>query len=71
MDELIGRLVADTGIDRAAAEKAVAIILDFLMKEAPAEKVRPFLAKLPEQKPWWRRSRPKAAAKTISWAAAP
>ena len=47
MDELIGRLVADIGIDRAAAEKAVGIILDFLVKEGPAEKVQPLLAKLP------------------------
>jgi hypothetical protein len=47
MDELIGRLVADIGIDRAAAEKAVGIILEFLVKEGPADKVRPLLAKLP------------------------
>ena len=47
MDELIGRLVADIGIDRAAAEKAVGIILDFLVKEGPADKVQPLLAKLP------------------------
>jgi hypothetical protein len=47
MDELIARLVADIGIDRAAAEKAVGIILDFLVKEGPADKVRPLLAKLP------------------------
>jgi hypothetical protein len=47
MDDLIGRLVADTGIDRAAAEKAVGIILDFLVKEGPADKVKPLLAKLP------------------------
>jgi hypothetical protein len=47
MDELIGRLVADIGIDRVAAEKAVGIILDFLVKEGPAEKVQPLLAKLP------------------------
>ncbi|HXQ84245.1 MAG TPA: DUF2267 domain-containing protein [Xanthobacteraceae bacterium] len=47
MDELIGRLVADTGIDRATAEKAVGIILDFLVKEGPADKVQPLLAKLP------------------------
>jgi hypothetical protein len=47
MDELIGRLVADIGIDRSAAEKAVGIILDFLVKEGPADKVRPLLAKLP------------------------
>jgi hypothetical protein len=47
MDELIGRLVADLGVDRAAAEKAVAIIFDFLVKEGPADKVRPLLAQLP------------------------
>jgi hypothetical protein len=47
MDELIGRLVADIGIDRAAAERAVGIILDFLVKEGPADKVQPLLAKLP------------------------
>ena len=47
MDELIGRLVADIGIDRATAEKAVGIILDFLVKEGPADKVQPLLAKLP------------------------
>ena len=47
MDELIGRLVADIGIDRATAEKAVGIILDFLVKEGPADKVLPLLAKLP------------------------
>jgi hypothetical protein len=47
MDELIGRLVADIGIDRTTAEKAVGIILDFLVKEGPADKVQPILAKLP------------------------
>ena len=47
MDELIGRLVADTGIDRPTAEKAVGIILDFLVKEGPADKVQALLAKLP------------------------
>ena len=33
MDELIDRLMANVGVDRAAAEKAVFIILDFLRKE--------------------------------------
>jgi hypothetical protein len=47
MDELIGRLVADIGVDRAAAEKAVAIIFDFLLKEGPSDEVRPLLARLP------------------------
>jgi len=48
MDELIARLVADVGIDRATAEKAVGIILEFLVKEGPADKVQPLLTKLPE-----------------------
>jgi len=47
MDELIGRLVANLGVDRATAETAVSIILDFLVKEGPADKVRALLAKLP------------------------
>ena len=47
MDELIARLVANVGIDRAAAEKAVGIIFEFLLKEGPADKVQPLLAKLP------------------------
>ena len=47
MDELIARLVADVGIDRTTAETAVGIILDFLVKEGPPEKVQPLLAKLP------------------------
>jgi hypothetical protein len=47
MDELIARLVADIGIDRATAEKAVGIIFDFLVKEGPADKVQPLLAKIP------------------------
>jgi hypothetical protein len=47
MDELIARLVADFGIDRPAAEKAVGIILDYLVKEGPADKVQPLIAKLP------------------------
>jgi len=47
MDELIGRLVDSAGIDKATAEKTVAIILDFLNKEAPAETVRPLIDALP------------------------
>lgn len=46
MDELIERLVADVGIDRTTAEKAIGIILTFLVKEGPADKVQPLLAKL-------------------------
>jgi len=47
MDELIGRLVSDVGVDRAAAETAVGIILDFLAKEGPADKIQLLLSKLP------------------------
>jgi hypothetical protein len=47
MDELIGRLVANVGVDRNAAETAVGIILDFLAKEGPADKVKLVVAKLP------------------------
>jgi hypothetical protein len=47
MDELVGRLVANVGVDRAAAEKAVGIILDFLVKEGPADKVQPLIERLP------------------------
>ena len=46
MDEVIGRLVANVGIDRAAAEKAVGIILDLLAKEGPPDKVQSY-PKLP------------------------
>ena len=47
MDELIGRLVANVGVDRTAAEKAVGVILQFLVKEGPADKVQSLIDKLP------------------------
>lgn len=47
MDELVRRLVATVGIDSAAAEKAVGIILQFLRKEGPADKVQALLDRLP------------------------
>jgi hypothetical protein len=47
MDELIGRLVAKVGVDQTTAEKAVGIILQFLLKEGPADKVRALISKLP------------------------
>jgi len=47
MEELIGRLVSDVGVDRTAAETAVGIILDFLGKEGPADKIQLLIAKLP------------------------
>jgi hypothetical protein len=48
MEDLIARLVAKVGVDRATAEKSVGIILDFLVKEGPADKIQPLIAKLPD-----------------------
>ena len=47
MDELIARLVDSCGVERPAAEKAVGIILDFLRKEGPADKVQALLDSMP------------------------
>ena len=47
MDELIARLVDHVGIDKVTAEKSVGVILDFLVKEGPADKVQPLIDKLP------------------------
>jgi hypothetical protein len=47
MEELIGRLVANVGVDKTAAEKSVGIILDFLRKEGPSDKVQALIDKLP------------------------
>jgi hypothetical protein len=47
MDELIARLVANVGVDRGAAEKSVGIILDFLRKEGPTDKVQALIDRLP------------------------
>jgi hypothetical protein len=47
MNDLIARLVTNVGIDQAAAEKSVGIILDFLKKEGPADKVQALIDKMP------------------------
>jgi hypothetical protein len=47
MDELIERLVANVGVDKATAEKALGIILDFLAKEGPPDKVQALLDRMP------------------------
>lgn len=47
MDELIARLVANVGVDRDAAEKAVSVIFQFLLKEGPPDKVRALIDRLP------------------------
>lgn len=47
MDELIARIVANVGVDRDAAEKAVGIIFEFLLKEGPTDKVKALIDNLP------------------------
>ena len=47
MDELLDRLFAKVGIDRSVAEKAVGIILAFLLKEGPSDKVQMLINKMP------------------------
>ena len=47
MNELIERLVANVGVDRASAETALGIILDFLAKEGPPEKVQTLIERMP------------------------
>ena len=47
MDELIGRIVANVGVDRSIAEQAVGVILDFLLKEGPSDKVQSLVDALP------------------------
>jgi hypothetical protein len=47
MDDLIARLVASVGVDKATATTAVGIILQFLAKEGPADKVKQLIDKLP------------------------
>jgi hypothetical protein len=47
MNELVERLVASVGVDRAIAEKAVGIILDFIAKEGPPDKVQTLIDRLP------------------------
>jgi hypothetical protein len=47
MDELVERVVANIGVPRTAAEQSIGIILDFLKREGPADKVQALLDKLP------------------------
>jgi hypothetical protein len=47
MDELLDRLVAKVGVERGVAEKAVGIILAFLLKEGPADKVQALINQMP------------------------
>jgi hypothetical protein len=47
MDELLDRLVANAGVERGVAEKAVGIILAFLLKEGPSDKVQALINQMP------------------------
>src|SRR5690348_6834203 len=47
MDELIARIVANVGVDRSLAERAVGVILEFLCKEGPTDKVQALIDRLP------------------------
>jgi hypothetical protein len=47
MEELVDQVVGNVGIDRAIAERAVGIILDFLATEGPDDKVQALLGHLP------------------------
>jgi hypothetical protein len=48
LDELVARIVARTGLAPGVAEKAAGAIIGFLAREAPADKVAPLLAAIPE-----------------------
>ncbi|MBB2970109.1 DUF2267 domain-containing protein [Mesorhizobium sp. RMAD-H1] len=47
MDELVARITSNVGIDPATATKAVGLILAFLQKEGPADKVAALVAAIP------------------------
>ena len=47
MNELVEQLAAKAGIDRAVAEKTIGIILGFLRKEGPSDKVQALIDQIP------------------------
>ena len=47
MDELLDRLVDNVGVDRGVAEKAVGIILAFLLREGPSDRVQALIDQTP------------------------
>ncbi len=47
MEELIGRIVSNVGIDENLAQSAVGMILGFLQNEGPADKVGELMGALP------------------------
>lgn len=46
MDELVERLAAKAGIDKAVAEKSIGIILGFLRKEGPSDQVQALIDRI-------------------------
>ena len=47
MDELVAQIAANTGVDAAVAQKAVAIILKFLAAEGGSDKIQDLIGMLP------------------------
>lgn len=47
MDELIGRIVNNVGVEEAVAKKSVGLILGFLQKEGPEDKVSSLMGAMP------------------------
>jgi hypothetical protein len=47
MDELIGRLAVEAGIDDAVAEKTAGLMLGFLRSEGPSDKVQSLIDRIP------------------------
>ena len=47
MDELVGRLAAEAGIDSIVAERAIGIVLGFLRREGPSSQVEALIGQIP------------------------
>jgi hypothetical protein len=47
MDELVERLAAKAGIEKAVAEKTACIMLGFLRSQAPSDEVRMLIDRIP------------------------
>jgi hypothetical protein len=47
MDELVERLAANAGIDRAVSEKTIGVVLGFLRSEGPSDKVQALINQIP------------------------
>jgi hypothetical protein len=47
MDELIGQITSNVGIDEATAKQAVTIIISFLNSEGPSDKVQQLVSAVP------------------------